>query len=100
MRGDFYIGRGSKQRSLKRSTFANDFKVSVFGREIAIAKFREKMATDVLLQSTLWTLSGARLICHCSAKQDCHADVIIEAYRTRFPNAFDRSADSGIDSLC
>ena len=96
MRGDFYIGRGSKQRSLKRSTFANDFKVSVFGREIAIAKFREKMATDVLLQSTLWTLSGARLICHCSAKQDCHADAIIEAYRTRFPNAFDRNADSGI----
>ena len=53
MRGDFYIGRGSRQRSLKRSTFANDFKVSEFGREIAISKFREKMATDVLWQSTL-----------------------------------------------
>ena len=41
MRGDFYIGRGSRQRSPKRSTFANDFKVSEFGREIAISKFHE-----------------------------------------------------------
>ena len=84
MRGDFYIGRGSRQRSLKRSTFANDFKVSEFGREIAISKFREKMATDVLWQSTLWTPSGARLICHCSARQDCHADAIVDSYRIRF----------------
>ena len=81
MRGDFYIGRGSRQRSLKRSTYANDFKVSEFGRETAISKFGEKMATDVILQSTLWTLSGARLLCHCSARQACHADVIIEACR-------------------
>ena len=95
MRGDFYIGRGSRQRSLKRSICANDFKVSKFGREIAVSKFREKMATDELLQSTLWKLSGARLICHCSAKQACHADVIIEAYRSRFPNSFDRSSDNG-----
>ena len=53
------------------------------------------MATDEMLQSTLWKLSGARLICHCSAKQACHADVIIEAYRSRFPNSFDRSSDNG-----
>ena len=96
MRGDFYIGRRSRQRSLKRSTFANDFKVSEFGREIAISKFGEKMATDELLQSTLWRLSGARLICHCSARQACHADVIIEAYRRRFPNSFDQISDNGV----
>ena len=53
------------------------------------------MATDETLQSTLWKLSGARLICHCSAKQACHADVIIEAYRRRFPNSFDRTSDNG-----
>ena len=96
MRGDFHIGRGSRQRSLKRSTFANDFKVSEFGREIAISKFREKMAADGSLQSTFRTLSGARLICNCSARQDCHADAVNDSYRIRFQGAFDRSADSGI----
>ena len=92
---DFYIGRGSRQRPLKRSPFANDFKVSEFDREIAISKFGEKMATDELLQSTLWRLSGTRLICRCIARQACHADVIIEAYRRRFPNSFDRTSDNG-----
>ena len=96
MRGDFYIGRRSRQRSLKRSMYANDIKVSEFGRENAISKFGEKMATDELLQSTLWRLSGARLICYCSARQACHADVIIEAYRRRFPNSFDRTSDNGV----
>ena len=52
----------------------------------------EKMATDGLTQSTLWTLSGARLICHCSARQDCHAGAIIYSHRIRFPGAFDRNA--------
>ena len=87
--------KGSRQRSLKRSIYANDFKVSEFGREIAVSKFREKMATGETLQSTLWKLSGARLICHCSAKQAYHADVIIEAYHRRFPNSFDRKTDNG-----
>ena len=95
MRGDFNIETGSRQRSLKRSIYANDFKVSEFGREIAISKFGEEMATDETLQSELWMLLGARLICHCSAKQACHADVIIEAYRCRFPNSFDRTSDNG-----
>ena len=90
MRGDFYNGGGSRQRSLKRSTFANDYKVSEFGPGLAISKFREKMAADVLSQSTLWTHSGARLVCHCSARQACHADAIID------PGAFDRRAESGI----
>ena len=39
---------------------------------------------------------GARLVCHCSARQTCHADVIIEAYRRRFPNSFDRTSDNGV----
>ena len=54
------------------------------------------MATDEFLQSTLWRRSGARLTCHGSARQACHADVIIEAYRRRFPNSFDRTSDNGV----
>ena len=29
LRGDFYVGRGCKQRGLQRSLYANDYKVSV-----------------------------------------------------------------------
>ena len=54
------------------------------------------MATNELLQSTLWRLSGARLICHCNARQACHAGVIIEDYRRHFPNSFDRTSDNGV----
>ena len=35
MVGDYYIGRGSRQRALGQSPFCNDFKVSVYGREMA-----------------------------------------------------------------
>ena len=37
MRGDFYIGRGCKQRNLQRSPFANPYKVSVLGAEAAVS---------------------------------------------------------------
>ena len=45
---------------------------------------------------SLWTLSGARLVCHCRITQSCHADTIIEAFRCQYPYAFDRSSHSSI----
>ena len=36
MAGDEYIGRGCRQRELPRSRFCNPFKVSEFGRELAM----------------------------------------------------------------
>ena len=39
MAGDEYIGRGCRQRELPRSRFCNPFKVSEFGREMAISLF-------------------------------------------------------------
>ena len=41
---------------------------------------------------SLWTLSGARLVCHCRITQSCHADTIIEAFRRQYPYAFDVQA--------
>ena len=46
MLGDFYIGRGCRQRGLGRSEFCKDFKVAVHGRDAAISKFAEKLASD------------------------------------------------------
>ena len=68
-------GRGGLERSL----YCNDYKVAVYGRSEAIRHFECKLATDECLQERLWTLSGLRLVCHCSPAQDCHGDVITKA---------------------
>ena len=95
MVGDYYIGRGCRQRGLSQSLFCNDFKVSVFGRDTAIEKFSMKLLTDTSLRDRLWTLSGVRLVCHCKLAQRCHGDIIIREFRAMFPDAFDRD-----DSEC
>ena len=46
LRGDVYIGRGSRQRSLPKSRYCNTFKVSQVGRSIAISSFREALRAD------------------------------------------------------
>ena len=46
LKGDLYIGRGSRQRSLGKSRYCNTYKVSQYGRPMAISKFRETMLAD------------------------------------------------------
>ena len=46
MRGDLYIGRGSRQRKLVPSRCCNNFKVSEVGREKAISSFRDYLRGD------------------------------------------------------
>ena len=90
LKGDFYVRRGCRQRGLRRSLYANDYKVSEFGRQTAIERFAEKLSRDSELQENLHTLSGKRLLCHCRPTEACHADSIISAFRDKFPEAFDR----------
>ena len=75
LKGELYIGRGSKQRSLPMSRCCNNYKVAEYGRDVAVAKFREMLLRDEHLYRSLWALSGRRLICHCRATERCHADV-------------------------
>ena len=90
LKRDFHVGRGCRQRGLRRSLYANDYKVSEFGRHTAIERFAEKLSRDSELQENLHTLSGKRLLCHCRPTEACHADSIISAFRDKFPEAFDR----------
>ena len=94
MTGDVYIGRGSSQRSLSRSIWCNSHKVLAYGRDLVIQKFSDYLWADTFLLSAVWTLSGCRLVCHCTPDQRCHGDFIIEAYRYLFPLAFDREVPS------
>ena len=91
LRGDVYIGRGSRQRSLPKSRYCNTFKVSQVGRALAISSFRDALRADQVLRNSLWTLSGTRLICHCRVTEDCHGDVLIEEFRQLYPDAYDRN---------
>ena len=70
--------RECRQRGLGCSSFANPFKVAKFGLD-----------DDRHLQSALRILSRLRLLCHCGAQQTCHADILISAYSSAFPDAFD-----------
>ena len=45
LKGDLHIGRGSRQRSLAVSRYCNT-KVSEYGREAAIAGFRDTLLLD------------------------------------------------------
>ena len=46
---------------------------------------------DRVLYFSLWTLSGTRLVCHCSASEACHGDVLVEEFRKAYPGAYDRN---------
>ena len=93
MRWDLYIGRGSRQRSLKKSLWCNPFKVSEHGRDIAVSMFEDHLRTDQDLNDALWQVSGARLVCHCRPGESCHADVIRRIFSERFPEAHDRDTE-------
>ena len=91
MRGDFYTGRGSRQRKIERSEFCNNVKVAEVGRTRAISSFRDALHEDSSLLRTIWALSGRRLVCRCQLSQPCHGDVLMEEFRQAFPEAHDRN---------
>ena len=93
MLGDIYVGRGSRQRNLKKSLWCNPFKVSEHGRALAVSKFEHHRRTDQDLNEALWQLSGARLVCQCRPGEECHADVIRTVFREQFPDAHDRDEE-------
>ena len=91
MKGDVYIGRGCRQRGLKRSPYCKNHKFANYGRRAAVELFEKHLLSPPHLLEELWTLSGCRLACHCRLEQDFHGDVIIRQFRLRFPSAYDRN---------
>ena len=74
MKGDVCIGRGSGQRG-ERSK-----------------KSEERLRTDRVLYDYRWAVSGCRLVCQCTSKQDCHAIALIPEFTRSFLIACDRCA--------
>ena len=95
LKGDLYIGRGSKQRSLGKRRHCNTFKASQYGRAAVITGFRDALLSDQKLYDSLWTISGRRLVCRCRASEKCHGEVLVEEFRNSFLEAYDRTAGHG-----
>ena len=89
--GDIYVGRGSKQRGLLPSFWANRYKVSKFGRDRAVELHRKEIQEDPQYGRRVHELSGKRLLCHCKPDEKCHAQNIQELFRDIFPHAYDPS---------
>ena len=92
MAGDLYIGRGSRQRGLLASPFSNPYKVGEYGRVNAIHLFEQYLDNSHDLVKLVPSLSGKRLVCHCSKGQSCHGDILIKKFVEMFPDAYDRNA--------
>lgn len=70
-----YVGRGTP--------WGNPFTVDTYGRERAVALFREhlveiKRIDPKLYRERLEPLRGKDLACFCRLDQVCHADVLLE----------------------
>ena len=92
-KGDYYIGRNSKQRPhaerLRKPPTRCRFTVV----------YRLYAGTHEELRAKVWSLAGCWLVCHCTPEQECHADIIIAEHRRQFPDAHDRdSHDSQVPS--
>ena len=91
MIGDCYIGRGSRQRGLSKSIFCNTHKVSCSSKRKGDPDVQKDLSTNSELCERLWTLSGLRLVCHCTPNHTCHAHVLVQKFRERYPGAYDRT---------
>jgi hypothetical protein len=76
--GAVYVGREQGRVGLRRSKWANPFKVGRDGtREEVIAKYRAWLLQQPALMGALRELRGKDLACWC-APAACHAEVLDE----------------------
>ena len=61
------------------------------GVKLRFFGFREMLLQDRALYSSLWTLSGTRLVCHCRPSEACLGDILVEEFRRSYPQAYDRN---------
>ena len=89
----FTLGVAASSENSPRVCGRTPHKVAQFSREEAIRRYSETLRSDLSLSSIIWTLSGARLVCHCKPTQRCHADVLISLFGHTFPTAHDRDQE-------
>ena len=67
------------------SDWANPFTIGVGGsRDTVLSRFKGHLYDSPALLARLKELGGCTLLCHCGARDACHADVLIKAYVDEF----------------
>lgn len=61
----------------RTTKWGNKFKIKTYGREKAIALYKEWILNNQNLINSLPELKGKRLGCHCSPAK-CHGDFLVE----------------------
>ena len=75
-RDGIYIGRAAPRLGLKRSIWANPFKIGPDGsRAEVIAKYEAYLRARPELLALIPELKGKTLLCYC-APEPCHGDVL------------------------
>ena len=90
VRGGNNNGEGCRHRSLPRSPYCNNYKVSEYSQGFVNPKFWEHVKQDTQLYAALWKLSGLRLVCHGPAALSCRRNHC--GVQEIVPLAFDREA--------
>ena len=77
--GEVYIGRGSPQWGLRRSIWANPFRMGPGNSRDSVLVKYEKYFDQSGLRASIGDLAGKRLLCHCPLDRRCHGDILLEA---------------------
>ena len=81
---DVYIGRGDKQLGLAPSYWGNPFRIGRDGdRKEVVTKFQNLVESGELM-GKVRGLKGNVLLCHCRDDEECHGDVLVNAYVEKF----------------
>ena len=90
-RRELCIRRGSMDRGLKNSLWANQHIVSVYGWERCPELHGREITEDSQHRRRVHELNGSRLLCHCTPGQTCHGDNLVQSYKQVFAQADGRA---------
>lgn len=83
-----YIARRHRDRQGRvhpTSFFANPFRLADCpSRAVCLSRFRSHLSTLPSYPECLRQLSGKKMVCHCRPDEECHGDVLTEAFVQNF----------------
>ena len=89
-RGDVYLGRGCRERSLKPSQVGGAIWTFMMSRSPHAG-----VRGGPQYKHRVHEFTEKRLLCHCRSKEQCHGDNLIQLHRLVYPNAYDRTDTTG-----
>ena len=93
---EIYIGRGSVQRGVPRSKWANPFVMGVDGSRRGVFNLFRDYAWKTFSEKDLSDIRGKCLVCHCRFHETCHGDVVADMARNPAPTKESELLEDGL----